>query len=91
MSVESSVDDVDDVDKVDNIVDVVYSESPHDAAMKGSKKMIVLSTRVDEAVAAKLKKLADEKEWTSSKYLEKLIRTHVETEDAKTGKPKKPR
>jgi predicted transcriptional regulator len=51
--------------------------------------MIVLSTRVDEAVAAKLKKLADEKEWTPSKYLEKLIRAHVEGEDMKAAKPKR--
>jgi predicted transcriptional regulator len=59
--------------------------------MKGSKKMIVLSTRVDEEVAAKLKKLADEKDWTPSKYLEKLIRTHVGMDDAKGSKPKRGR
>jgi predicted transcriptional regulator len=52
--------------------------------MAGAKKMIVLSTRVDEHVASKLKKLADAKEWTSSKYIERLIRQHVEEEDAKT-------
>lgn len=51
--------------------------------------MIVLSTRVDADIAAKLKKLADEKEWTPSKYLEKLIRTHVETQEAKASKPKR--
>ena len=56
--------------------------------MKGSKKMIVLSTRVDGELAAKLKKLADEKDWTPSKYLEKLIRAHVEGEDMKAAKPK---
>lgn len=64
--------------KVDKKVDVVYNVFRHDAGMKGPKKMIVVSARVDAEVAAKLKKLADEKEWTPSKYLEKLIRTHVE-------------
>jgi hypothetical protein len=48
-----------------------------------------LSTCVDEDVAAKLKRLADEKEWTPSKYLEKLIRAHVEAKDAKAGKPQR--
>jgi predicted transcriptional regulator len=58
--------------------------------MAGAKKMIVLSTRVDEAVAAKLKRLADAKEWTSSKYIERLIRQHVEAEEAKAKKGRKP-
>jgi predicted transcriptional regulator len=58
------------------------------AAMKGDKKMIVLSTRVDEAVAAKIRALADAKEWTPSKYLEKLIREHLQELEAKAGKPK---
>jgi adenine C2-methylase RlmN of 23S rRNA A2503 and tRNA A37 len=78
---------VDNVDNVDNIVDVVYKKLSHDGGMKGSKKMTVLSTRVDEDIAAKLKKLADAKEWTSSKYIEKVLRAHVEAEEAK----KKPR
>jgi predicted transcriptional regulator len=59
------------------------------ASMKGAKKMIVLSTRVDEEVAAKLKKLADEKEWSPSKYIERLIRLHVEEEEAKAKKGRK--
>jgi hypothetical protein len=75
--------------KVDIIVDIVYRVLPQDGGMKGKKKMIVLSTRVDEDIAARLKKLADEKEWTPSKYLEKLIRAHVEMEDTKSGKPKR--
>jgi predicted transcriptional regulator len=57
--------------------------------MKGSKKMIVLSTRVDEDIAAKLKKLADAKDWTPSKYIEKVLRAHVEAQDAKTAPKKK--
>jgi predicted transcriptional regulator len=58
--------------------------------MAGAKKMIVLSTRVSEEVADKLKKLADAKEWTSSKYIERLIRQHVEEEEAKAKKGRKP-
>jgi hypothetical protein len=80
---------VTDVYKVDNIVDIVYHVLPQDGGMKSQKKMIVLSTRVDEDVAAKLKKLAEAKDWTPSKYLEKLIRAHVEMEDTKSGKPKR--
>jgi predicted transcriptional regulator len=53
--------------------------------MERPKKMIVLSTRVDEHVAATLKKLANEKEWTPSKYIEKVLREHVE----KIEKPKR--
>jgi predicted transcriptional regulator len=59
--------------------------------MKGPKKMIVLSTRVDEDVAAKLKKLAEAKDWTPSKYLEKIVRAHVDAEEAKAAKPKRER
>ena len=56
--------------------------------MKGAKKLIVVSTRVDEDVAAKLKTLADAKEWTVSKYVERLLRQHVQ--GLKAEKPEKP-
>jgi hypothetical protein len=56
--------------------------------MKGAKKLIVVSTRVNEDVAAKLKDLADAKEWTVSKYVERLIRQHVQGVESK--EPKKP-
>jgi hypothetical protein len=59
------------------------------ASMKGAKKLIVVSTRVDEDVAAKLKQLADAKEWTVSKYVERLIRQHVQDEPKKPEKPAK--
>jgi hypothetical protein len=58
------------------------------ATMKGTKKLIVVSTRVDEDVAAKLKELADSKEWTVSKYVERLIRQHVQ--DVEPKRPEKP-
>jgi hypothetical protein len=56
--------------------------------MRGPKKMKVLSTRVDEEVAARLIKAADEKEWTPSKYIEKLIRAHFGMDDVKSSKKK---
>jgi predicted transcriptional regulator len=56
--------------------------------MEGAKKLIVVSTRVDQDVAAKLKELADAKEWTVSKYVERLIRQHVQ--DVEPKKPDKP-
>jgi predicted transcriptional regulator len=60
--------------------------------MKGAKKLIVVSTRVDEDVAAKLKELADSKEWTVSKYVERLISQHVQDAEPKKGeKPIKAR
>jgi predicted transcriptional regulator len=58
------------------------------ASMKGAKKLIVVSTRVDEDVAAKLKQLADDKEWTVSRYVERLIGQHVQ--DVAPKKPDKP-
>ena len=58
--------------------------------MKGAKKLIVVSTRVDESVAVKLKELADAKEWTVSKYIERLIRQHVQEIEPDEGKAKKP-
>jgi predicted transcriptional regulator len=60
--------------------------------MRGAKKLIVLSTRVDEDVAAKLKRLADAKEWTTSKYIERLIKQHVQEAEPepKAKKPEKP-
>jgi hypothetical protein len=59
--------------------------------MKGAKKLIVVSTRVDEDVAAKLKELADSKEWTVSKYVERLIRQHVHDVEPAEPKAKKPK
>jgi predicted transcriptional regulator len=58
--------------------------------MKGAKKLIVVSTRVDEDVAVKLKALADAKEWTVSKYVERLIRQHVQADELAEPKAKKP-
>jgi hypothetical protein len=53
--------------------------------MKGSKKMKVISARVEETVLAEVEALANAKEWTVSKYLEKVIKQHLEEVKAKTA------